>query len=109
MANKFSERATTRKTAEGRKAISKRMLEVDPAIIITADYLANQYGEGLLGVDAMADILKVKERSVIQYISEHKVPFKVTKIGGKWVTLPYYVAEYLVQNAEDRSEFYQAS
>jgi hypothetical protein len=90
------------------KAIAKRMLAVDEEIVITADYIANQYGKGLLALDDMADILNVSRGSVTQKISNNTMPFRVTSIGNNWFTTPYSVAKWIVENQQDRSMLLKA-
>jgi len=94
-----------KKTSMVNNAIAKRMLSVDVNIIITADHLANQYGKALLNTADMADILDLKEETIKAYITTEKLPFKVTKIGGNWFTTTTTVAQYIIDNQVDKSQF----
>jgi len=94
-----------KKTENVHKLIAKRLMDTDVELIITSDYIANQYGNGLLNTDAMASIMNVKPDSVLTYINQHKMPFEVTKIGNQWFTTPYAVARYVIDNRIDRGEF----
>jgi len=85
--------------------INRVIGKIDPNIIITADYITARYKRPILGVAEMADLLQVKRASIFTYIQQHKIPFKVTKIGKDWITTPLAVATYIVENAQDRSEF----
>tara|TARA_R110002167_G_scaffold91458_1_gene246137 strand:+ start:197834 stop:198136 length:303 start_codon:yes stop_codon:yes gene_type:complete len=94
-----------KKTTMVNNAIAKRMLNADVNLVITADHLANQYGKALLDTSDMADILNLKEHTVKAYITTEKLPFKVTKIGGKWFTTTITVAQYVIDNQVDKSQF----
>lgn len=89
-------------------SISKRMSAVDPNILVTSDYLANKYHSGVLSLDDIADFLKVKPQSVLQSISNHTMPFPVSKIGNQWFCTAYDVAAVVVKSRQDRSEFSKA-
>jgi hypothetical protein len=94
-----------KKTTNVRNFIAKRIMDADIEVVMTADYIANKYGNGLLNVDHMAEILMVKKSSVLTYINQHKMPFDVTKIGDKWFTTPFSVAKYVIENRIPRNEF----
>ena len=95
----------TKKQTNVRDFIAKRIMDADIEVVVTADYIANQYGSGLLNVDHMAEILLVKPASVLTYINQHRMPFDVTKIGDKWFTTPFAVAKYVIENRIPRNEF----
>jgi hypothetical protein len=47
------------------RSISKRISSIEPKLLVTSDYIANKYGDGLLNLSVIADILHVKEDSVL--------------------------------------------
>jgi hypothetical protein len=96
---------TKKKITTISRAISKRVSDINPKILVTSDYIANKYGDGLLDTSAIANILRVKEDTVIVMISTHRMPFNVTRIGNQWFTTAYDVAEYVVNNHQKRDEY----
>lgn len=96
---------TKKKITAINSSISKRMSSVEPKLLVTSDYIANEFRTSILDVDAMAKILNVNRQSVIQSISNHTMPFPVTKLGKNWVTTPYDVAHYIIANAQDKGEY----
>ena len=86
-------------------AIHKQLGDLNVDLIVTADYIASRYKRPILGVAEMADLLQVKRESIFTYIQQNKMPFKVTKMGKDWITTPYAVASFIIDNAQDKSEF----
>jgi len=102
MTKKLETTSEKRKITQVSKAVSKRIMEIDHEVVLTSDYIANQYGKGLLDADDMADILCIKRNSVLQKINQNTLPFKVTKVGDQWYTTPFNVAKYIIQNQQNR-------
>lgn len=102
MAKEIETPAAKRKATLVGKQVAKRIMDIDKELLVTSDYIANQYGKGVLDVDDMADFMKIKRTSVLQKIAAGTMPFKVTKLGDQWITTPYSIADYIIQNQQNR-------
>lgn len=76
------------------KAVSAQFKNVEPEVLITADQLASKYGP-VISLDGLAEILSVKRSSLLVMISREQFRIPITKIGGKWTSTAFSVAQYL--------------
>jgi hypothetical protein len=83
-------------------AIVRSFSKIDPEVLVTAEMLSGKFSP-LIDVVGLASIFRTKPSTITQNISKEVFPVSVTKIGGKWYATAYAVAEYIVENKQNKN------
>lgn len=83
-------------------AIVKSFAKMDPEVLATAEMLSSKYAP-LLDATHLADIMGVKTNTIIDSISRERFPIEITKLGKSWYATAYSVAEYVVNNKQNKN------